>query len=220
MHPSLPRGPPTPPRRSRWSWSARTPGCAGCATLRVPLQPASHTAGCMCQPALPVHVPVPPCPYVRSLCLHLCSCSADSSSHVCLSYRMKSEREKQISYINTCTRNQEAFFLFLLQPNEKPPLANPVHPSLMMLLLLLSHFSLVRLCATPSLGFSRQEHWSGLTFPSPVHKSEKWKWSLLAMSDSSRPHGLQPTRLFHPPDFPGKKIQYGEGCRCLPQWCC
>ena len=39
-------------------------------------------------------------------------------------------------------------------------------------LLLLSHFSRVRLCATPSLGFSRQEHWSGLPFPSPMHKSE------------------------------------------------
>ena len=24
-----------------------------------------------------------------------------------------------------------------------------------------------------SLGFSRQEHWSGLPFPSPMHKSEK-----------------------------------------------
>ena len=40
-------------------------------------------------------------------------------------------------------------------------------------LLLLSHFSRVRLCATPSLGFPRQEHWSGLPFPSPMHKSEK-----------------------------------------------
>ena len=40
-------------------------------------------------------------------------------------------------------------------------------------LLLLSHFSHVQLCATPSLGFSRQEHWSGLPFPSPMHKSEK-----------------------------------------------
>ena len=47
--------------------------------------------------------------------------------------------------------------------------------------LLLSHFSRVRLCATlqtaahqapPSLGFSRQEHWSGLPFPSPMQKSE------------------------------------------------
>ena len=52
----------------------------------------------------------------------------------------------------------------------------------MLLLLLLSHYSRVRLCATPqteahqappSLGFSRQEHWSGLPFPSPMHESEK-----------------------------------------------
>ena len=51
-------------------------------------------------------------------------------------------------------------------------------------LLLLSRFSRVRLCATPqtaahqappSLGFSRQEHWSGLPFPSPMHESEKIK---------------------------------------------
>ena len=50
------------------------------------------------------------------------------------------------------------------------------------LLLLRSRFSRVRLCATPqtaahqvplSLGFSRQEHWSGLPFPSPMHESEK-----------------------------------------------
>ena len=25
----------------------------------------------------------------------------------------------------------------------------------------------------PSLGFSKQEHWSGLPFPSPIHESEK-----------------------------------------------
>ena len=51
-----------------------------------------------------------------------------------------------------------------------------------LLLLLLSRFSCVQLCATPwtaahqapqSLGFSRQEHWSGLPFPSPMHESEK-----------------------------------------------
>ena len=64
-----------------------------------------------------------------------------------------------------------------------------------------------------SLGFSRQEHWSGLTFPSPVHESEKWKWSCLVVSDSSRPHGLQPTRLLHPWDFRGKST--GVGCHCL-----
>ena len=46
-----------------------------------------------------------------------------------------------------------------------------------MLLLLLRRFSRVRLCATPekaahqappSLGFSRQEYWSGLPLPSPT----------------------------------------------------
>ena len=78
---------------------------------------------------------------------------------------------------------------------------------------LLSHFSRVRLCATLSLGFSRQEHWSGLPFPSPMHKSEKWKWSRSVMSDSSRSHGLQPTRLLRPWDFPGKST--GVGCHCL-----
>ena len=26
---------------------------------------------------------------------------------------------------------------------------------------------------SPSLGFSRQEHWSGLPFPSPMHENEK-----------------------------------------------
>ena len=47
--------------------------------------------------------------------------------------------------------------------------------------MLLSRFSRVWLCVTPemaahqappSLGFSRQEHWSGLPFPSPMHESE------------------------------------------------
>ena len=33
------------------------------------------------------------------------------------------------------------------------------------------------------------------------------------MSDSLRPHGLQPTSLLHPWDFPGKSI--GMGCHCL-----
>ena len=51
----------------------------------------------------------------------------------------------------------------------------------MLLLLLLSRFSRVQFCATPetaahqappSLGFSRQEHWSGLPFPSPMRESE------------------------------------------------
>ena len=58
--------------------------------------------------------------------------------------------------------------------------------------------------ASLSLGFSRQEHWSGLPFPSPIHESEKWKWICSVVSDSSQPHGLQPTRLLCPWDFLGK----------------
>ena len=41
--------------------------------------------------------------------------------------------------------------------------------------------------APPSLGFSRQEHWSGLPFPSPMQESKKWKWSRLVMSDLVTP---------------------------------
>ena len=64
-----------------------------------------------------------------------------------------------------------------------------------------------------SLGFSKQEHWNGLPFPSPMHGSEKWKWSHSVVSDSQRPHGLQPTRILHPWDFPGKST--GVRCHCL-----
>ena len=55
-------------------------------------------------------------------------------------------------------------------------------------LILLSHFSRVPLCVTPqtaahqappSLRFSRQEHWSGLPFPSPINA---WKWKVKVKS--------------------------------------
>ena len=41
--------------------------------------------------------------------------------------------------------------------------------------------------APPSLGFSRQEHWSGLPVPPPMHESETWKWSHSVVSDSATP---------------------------------
>ena len=78
-------------------------------------------------------------------------------------------------------------------------LVSPPHPFCsvcilaLLLLLRLSRFSRVRPCATPetaahqappSLGFSSQEHWSGLPLPSPMHESEKWKWSRSVVSDS------------------------------------
>ena len=67
--------------------------------------------------------------------------------------------------------------------------------------------------APSSLGFSKQEHWSGLPLPSPMHESEKWKWSRSVVSDSLWHRGLQPTRLLCPWDFPGKST--GVGCHRL-----
>ena len=69
--------------------------------------------------------------------------------------------------------------------------------------------------APPSLEFSRQEHWSGLPFPSPMQESEKCKCSRSVLSDSSQPHGVQPIRLLRPWDFPGKST--AVGCHCLLQ---
>ena len=48
-----------------------------------------------------------------------------------------------------------------------------------------------------------------------MQESEKWKWSRSVGSDSSRPHGLQPTRLLRPWEFPGKSTRVG--CHCLLQ---
>ena len=75
---------------------------------------------------------------------------------------------------------RESFQSFCLMPSTENAQAHPSH-CLLLLLLLLSCFSRILLCATPetaahqappSLGFSRQEHWSGLPFPSPMHESE------------------------------------------------
>ena len=41
----------------------------------------------------------------------------------------------------------------------------------------------------PGILQTRTLEW--VPFPSPMHESEKWKWSLSVMSDSSWPHGLQ-----------------------------
>ena len=82
----------------------------------------------------------------------------------------------------------------------------------MLLLLPLSRFSRVRLSATPqttahqappSLGFSRQEHWSGLPLPSPMHKSDSEVTpSCPTLSDpmdcsppGSFPHGIFQARV-------------------------
>ena len=86
-----------------------------------------------------------------------------------------------------------------------------------MLLLLLSHFSRVRLCVTPetaahqapsSLGFSSKNTGVGCHFLLQCMKVKSEK-SRSVLSDSSGPHRLQPTRLLCLWDFPGKSTGVG-----------
>ena len=65
--------------------------------------------------------------------------------------------------------------------------------------------------AIPGILQARTLGWVAISFSR--HESEKWKWSHWVVSNSQRPHGLQPTRLLHPWDFPGKST--GVGCHCL-----
>ena len=66
----------------------------------------------------------------------------------------------------------------------------------------------------PGILQARTLEWIAISF------SNAWKWKVKVnhsvVSNSSRPHGLQPTRLLHPWDFPGKST--GVGCHCLLQF--
>ena len=66
-----------------------------------------------------------------------------------------------------------------------------------LLLLLLSHFSRIRLCATPwtaacqappSMGFSRQEYWSGVPLPSPKYSLDWYKLLINFQSSKNVDH--------------------------------
>ena len=59
----------------------------------------------------------------------------------------------------------------------------------------------------PGILQARVLAWGAISF------SNAWKWSRSVVSNPQRPHGLQPSRLLHPWDFPGKST--GVGCHCL-----
>ena len=103
-----------------------------------------------------------------------------------------------------------------------------------MLLLLPSRFSRVQLCATPetaahqappSLGFSRQEHWSGLPFSSPMHESESEVAQLCpTLSDTmdcslpgSSAHGIFQARVLEWGAIAFSLVNQFMPC---PQWLC
>ena len=62
---------------------------------------------------------------------------------------------------------------------------------------------------------ARTLEWVAISFS----KVRKWKVKVKSVvSDSQRPHGLQPTRFLHPWDFPGNST--GVGCHCLLRASC
>ena len=66
-------------------------------------------------------------------------------------------------------------------------------------------------CPVPGILQARTLEWVAISFSNAW--SEKWKRSRSVVSNPQQPHGLQPTRLLHPWDFPGKST--GVGCHCL-----
>ena len=66
-----------------------------------------------------------------------------------------------------------------------------------------------------SLGFPRQEYWSGLPFPSLTHSLNSVHFIHSVVSKSLWPHGLQHTRLPRPSPTPRA---YSNSCP-LSRWC-
>ena len=52
----------------------------------------------------------------------------------------------------------------------------------------------------PGILPARTLEWVAISF------SNAWKWKVRVVSDPQRPHGLQPSRLLHPRDFPVSAI--------------
>ena len=68
-----------------------------------------------------------------------------------------------------------------------------------------------------SLGFSRQEHWSGLPFPSPTHESEKWKWSRSVVSRQEYWSGVPLPSTKHTQIVSRQFFMSLKTSPCLPQ---
>ena len=82
--------------------------------------------------------------------------------------------------------------------------------------------------ATPSMGFSKQEYWSGLPFPSPVGRKEhcKYHWCVWGVLTVSGPHCVCPRSrvcafLVYTAQAPGcsagELSKVGPGLQALPR---
>ena len=113
IHISPPSGASLPPahpadlgQRGALSW-------APCATPHVPRAAYFTHGSAYCQPTLPIHASVPHFhTSILYVCISIPVLQIAPPIFACHTEWSKSEREKQISYINTYTRNQEAFFFF------------------------------------------------------------------------------------------------------------
>ena len=148
-------------------------------------------------------------------------CLPDSSVHGILQTRILEWASMSSSRGSSKPRNWTLSFtspalvegFFITEPPGKPV-------TTLLLLLLLSRFSRVQLCVTPqtaahqaplSLGFSRQEYWSGLPFPSPGDLPDSGiKPASLALQSDSLPlshQGSQMPSRYH--KHKGKSVQWG-----------
>ena len=123
---------------------------------------------------------------LKRLSMHACIVEGNSNP---LQYSCLENPRDRISLLRALVKDlflaTSVLLLRLYLPIASPKIHNTNTTKLILTCIsLLSHFSRIQLCATPStaahqappsLGFSRQEYWSGLPFPSPMHESEKSK---------------------------------------------
>ena len=63
--------------------------------------------------------------------------------------------------------------------------------------------------APPSLGFSRQEHWNGLPFPSPVHERKSEREVAQSCLTLSNPMDCSPPGSFVHGIFQARVLEWG-----------
>ena len=63
--------------------------------------------------------------------------------------------------------------------------------------------------APPAMGFSRQEYWSGLPFPSPMHESQKWKSVTQSCPTLSDPMDCSPPGSSSHGIFQARVLEWG-----------
>ena len=128
-------------------------------------------------------------------------------------FPFQSQRKPMPKNAQTTAQLHSSHMLLKCLKFSKPGISNTWTVNLQMFNLVLEKAEEPEIKLPSPIGSLRKQESSRKTFPSPMHESEKSKWSRSVVSDPQRPHGLQPSRLLHPWDFPGRST--GVGCHCL-----